>query len=122
MIKIKRVYEPPSTGDGYRVLADRLWPRGLTKSEVDMDEWDKELAPSTELRKWFAHKREHWKEFRIRYLRELKTPEAEEKLQELAHRAERSTVTLLYAAREGKYNHTVILKSLIQKLMATNQR
>ena len=112
-IRIKRVYEPCEESDGYRVLVDRLWPRGLTKARVHYDEWAKFLAPSTELRKAFGHDPAHWSEFQEKYVEELNAnPEAlafAKKLTEptLAHYP---CVTLLYAARNEKENEAVVLQ------------
>ncbi len=117
MVKVKRVYASFSTKDGYRILVDRLWPRGIKKSELKMDEWVKELAPSPALRKWFSHRADRWKEFQIQYGRELKNPESLQKLRELAKQSQNSTLTLLYAAKDEMYNHAVVLKSFIEKAL-----
>ncbi|MGZ3802977.1 MAG: DUF488 domain-containing protein [Pseudobdellovibrionaceae bacterium] len=114
MVKVKRVYEPPARGDGYRVLIDRLWPRGLKKSEFQYDEWPKEICPSPESRKFFAHDPSKFREFKSRYKKELKAKPAQEKIQELAKRGRRQNVTLLYAAHDEKINHAVILKKVIE--------
>ncbi|HEX6963855.1 MAG TPA: DUF488 domain-containing protein [Lacipirellula sp.] len=111
-IQIKRVYEEPHKSDGYRVLVDRLWPRGLTKERAALDEWRKELAPSTELRKWFAHDAAKWKGFQSRYQDEL--AEKADLLAELKRR--RGKVTLLYAARDEQHNEAVVLKKVIGSL------
>jgi uncharacterized protein YeaO (DUF488 family) len=111
MIQIKRVYETPSKADGNRVLVDRLWPRGLTKERAAIDQWLKELAPSTELRKWFAHDPAKWKEFQTRYKSEL--AERRDLLTDLKHRSRKGTVTLLYASRDEEHNEAAALKSLI---------
>lgn len=107
-IRIKRVYEEPSAGDGYRALVDRLWPRGIKKELLSHDLWAKELAPSTEARKEFAHKAENLPAFRARYLTELDSSEAAARLADdlLSH----DVVTLLYAAKDSQVNHAVILK------------
>ncbi|WP_374034766.1 DUF488 domain-containing protein [Bdellovibrio bacteriovorus] len=116
MIKIKRVYEKPSKEDGYRVLVDRLWPRGIKKEDLKFSEWPKEICPSTELRKEFGHKPEKFGEFRTEYKKELKSAEAHDKLAELAERAQDGNVTLLYAARDEKTNHAIVLKEVLDKL------
>jgi uncharacterized protein YeaO (DUF488 family) len=112
-IAIKRVYEAPAEGDGYRVLIDRLWPRGLTKEAVAMDVWAKELAPSTELRKWFGHDPALWDEFRQRYAAEL--TESASVWQALARRSAQESVTLLYGARDEAHNDAVALKALMEQ-------
>jgi len=108
-IVIKRVYEPAAAGDGYRVLIDRLWPRGLKKEAVPLDLWAKELAPSTALRQWFGHEPARWDAFRARYAAELEA--VAEHWQPLAQRARRQTVTLLYGARDEAHNNAVALKA-----------
>jgi uncharacterized protein YeaO (DUF488 family) len=112
-IAIKRVYEAPAEGDGYRVLIDRLWPRGLKKEAVLMDVWAKELAPSTELRKWFGHDPALWDEFRQRYVAEL--TESASVWQALARRSAQEPVTLLYGARDEVHNDAVALKALMEQ-------
>lgn len=116
MIKIKRVYEKPGKDDGYRVLVDRLWPRGIKKEDLKFSEWPKEICPSTELRKEFGHKPEKFGEFRTEYKKELKSAAAHDKLVELAERAQDGNVTLLYAARDEKINHAIVLKEVLDKL------
>lgn len=117
MVKIKRVYEDESRGDGYRVLVDRLWPRGVKKSELKFDEWPKEICPSTEIRKAFAHDPAKFSEFRSKYKKELRGVEASHKLVDLSKRARRHNVTLLYAAHDEKINHAIILKEVLDSLM-----
>ncbi|KQX97869.1 hypothetical protein ASD22_11760 [Rhodanobacter sp. Root480] len=112
-IAIKRVYEAPAEGDGYRVLIDRLWPRGLKKEAVLMDVWAKELAPSTELRKWFGHDPALWDEFRQRYAAEL--ADSADVWQALARRSAREPVTLLYGARDEEHNDAVALQALMEQ-------
>ena len=111
MIQIKRAYEKRQQADGYRILVDRLWPRGLSKATLHADQWLKEVAPSTELRKWFNHDPEKWKEFIRRYKAELKGGEALKELRALvkAH----PVVTLVYAAQDEEHNNAVVLQSLI---------
>ena len=113
-VAVKRVYESVSRSDGARVLVDRLWPRGLRKTEIALREWLRDLAPSDELRKWYHSQPEQWLLFRRRYLKELSRPEAEKDLQRLytlAHNRER--LTLLYASKNEKRNNAVVLKDLL---------
>lgn len=114
MIRIKRVYDPPGSQDGYRILIDRLWPRGLSKDKAQIDEWRKELAPSDRLRKWFNHEPEKWDEFRRRYHEELRPKITEVK--ELTQKQRPKTITLLYGARDEEHNNAVALKELLERL------
>jgi uncharacterized protein YeaO (DUF488 family) len=107
-IAIKRVYEPFSKADGYRILVDRLWPRGIKKEDAHVDLWLKEVAPSTALRKWFNHEPEKWRSFLSKYKAELKGSAALEELQAL--RNQHKTVTLLYGAKDEQHNQAVALK------------
>lgn len=111
--KIKRIYDEPSDDDGYRILVDRLWPRGVSKKAANLNEWNKEIAPSPELRKWFDHKKERFEEFAWRYRLELK--EKEDLLNELRQAAKHETVSLLYAAKNPEINHAVVLKDVLLK-------
>ena len=113
MIKIKRIYESPtrSSGDGKRILVDRLWPRGLRKDEVALDEWMKELSPSSELRKWFAHDPAKWQEFKKRYRQELKGKH--EIIEHLKSDAKHATLTFLYSAKDTEHNNAVALKEFM---------
>jgi uncharacterized protein YeaO (DUF488 family) len=111
MIKLKRVYEEASPQDGYRVLVDRLWPRGLTKRRAAVDLWLKEVAPSTGLRKWFGHDPAKWKEFQSRYRKELK--EQKDALSLLKQKSKEHTVTLVYGARDEEHNEAVVLKRIL---------
>ena len=114
-IRIKRVYEPPAPADGFRVLVDRLWPRGLTKEAAKLDLWLKEIAPSHELRKWFHQAPGRWEEFKTRYRAELKTPAQAGALATLRQIAqERRTLTLLFGAREEVENHAAVLHDLLK--------
>lgn len=106
-VQVKRVYSPVEKDDGTRILVDRMWPRGMTKERVKADLWLKDVAPSTELRKWFDHDRSKWEEFRSRYASELDGAPAIEQLLELATEG---PVTLLFSARDEQYNHAVALK------------
>jgi len=110
-VSIKRVYEEASPGDGYRILVDRLWPRGISKEAARVDEWLKDLAPSKELRKWFDHVPERFEEFRDRYLIELKTSEGE--LDRLRDLAAKKQLTLVYGARDTQHNQAVVLKGAL---------
>ena len=110
-IRLKRAYEPPSPEDGTRVLVDRLWPRGVRKAEAAIDCWLKEIAPSSELRRWFGHDPSRWEEFRRRYRAELSArPELLDKLRALA---EQGTLTLVYAARDEDHNQAVALRGML---------
>jgi len=113
-IKIKRIYEPPAETDGYRILVDRLWPRGLKKEDAHIDKWLKAIAPSTALRTWIHSDKGNWDIFELKYLDELKNSEGLQELKALlkAHK----TVTFLYAARDEQHNHALVLKKLIGAL------
>lgn len=110
-IRIKRIYDDPSPGDGFRVLVDRIWPRGITKEQAALDVWMRDLAPSTELRKWFGHDPQRWPAFRERYRKELARHAAE--LRALRERALRERVTLLFGAKDPEHNQAVVLAELI---------
>jgi uncharacterized protein YeaO (DUF488 family) len=113
-VAVKRVYESVARSDGARVLVDRLWPRGLRKDDIALNEWLRDLAPSNDLRKWFHAQPEHWLMFRKRYLRELARPEAVEDLLKLYALAQkRKRVTLLYASKNEERNNAVVLKELL---------
>jgi uncharacterized protein YeaO (DUF488 family) len=112
-IRLKRVYDKPATADGRRLLVDRVWPRGLTKEEGQIDGWLKEVAPSTRLRKWFAHDPARWPEFKRRYTKELR--EQRERVKQLAQEARKRKVTLLFAAKDIEHNNAVALKEHIEK-------
>ncbi|ACM19625.1 protein of unknown function DUF488 [Geotalea daltonii FRC-32] len=111
MIRIKRIYDPPEATDGRRLLVDRLWPRGLAKEKAQVDDWLKELAPSSELRTWFGHDPAKWEEFRRRYEEELQGQR--EQLAKLHAESEKRTVTLLYAAKDEEHNNAAVLKELV---------
>lgn len=113
-IQLKRAYDSPSPHDGKRVLVDRLWPRGLKKSDAQIDAWLRDLAPSGELRKWFGHRAEYFPLFRKRYLKELATPASLAALEQLYSLARREAVTLLYAAKDEVHNNAVVLKELLE--------
>jgi uncharacterized protein YeaO (DUF488 family) len=111
-IRVKRVYEEPAEEDGYRVLVDRLWPRGLAKDRAHLDEWRRELGPSDELRRWFGHDPARWEEFIARYHAELDGQQ--EAVAALAERACRGTLTLLYATKDEEHNNAVALRRYIE--------
>jgi uncharacterized protein YeaO (DUF488 family) len=112
-IKTKRIYEPAAATDGYRVLVDRLWPRGLTKEAAGIDRWMKEVAPSNELRNWFHANMDQWAEFSARYKAELKDSDALHALQSLV--SENEVVTLLFSAKTEDRNQALVLKELLEK-------
>lgn len=112
MIRVKRVYEKPSRDDGFRVLVDRLWPRGLTKERAALGLWLKDVAPSPELRKWFGHDPARWKGFQARYRKELAGRKDALKL--LRQKARERTVTLLYGARDQEHNEARVLKKVLE--------
>jgi len=113
MIKLKRVYEQPDKNDGFRVLIDRLWPRGLTKEKAKVDLWLKDIAPSTELRKWFGHDPAKWDEFKKRYCEELKlNKDAVSKLLDVIKRGK---TAIVYGAKDEEHNDAVVLKEYLEK-------
>lgn len=113
MIQVKRIYEEPAEQDGYRILVDRLWPRGISKEKAHLNEWNREIAPSDQLRKWFGHKMENFEEFTRMYKAELQN-KAEE-LQRIRELAEGRNLTLLYAARNTEENHARVLLQVLEK-------
>jgi uncharacterized protein YeaO (DUF488 family) len=110
-IAMKRAYDPPIEADGVRVLVDRLWPRGLTKKSAAIDQWPKDVTPSTELRKWFHHDPDRWDEFRRRYLAELKDKGSE--IEALRKLAQAGPITLIYAARDTPHLHATVLRDVL---------
>ena len=108
-IQIRRVYDPPTPGDGYRVLIDRVWPRGMSKEQARLDGWLKELAVSSELRRWFNHDPARWDEFRTRYRAELAAPAQRQRLDHLRTLARQTKVTVLYGARDTERNEAVVV-------------
>lgn len=109
MIKLKRAYQPAEDGDGFRILVDRLLPRGISKEKAKLDLWLKDVAPSSELRKWFAHDPERWKEFKEKYIEELK--DKKKLLKEINDKEkEMSTITLVYGAKDEEHNNAVVLR------------
>lgn len=111
MIRIKRIYEMPSKDDGFRVLVDRLWPRGVSKEKAKIDLWLKDIAPSDALRKWFAHKEERWDAFQKKYFKELKDKKG--LIGQLETIKKNGTVTLLFAAKDEARNNAAVLKDLL---------
>lgn len=109
--RLKRAYEPAAPADGTRILVDRLWPRGVTKAAAAIDQWVKEIAPSTALRKWFGHDSARWQEFRRRYAAELR--ERAEELRALRDQAKRGPVTLVYSAHDEAHNDAVVLRDIL---------
>ncbi len=113
VIALKRAYEPATSEDGYRILVDRLWPRGVSKENARIDLWLKDIAPSTELRKWFGHDPDKWEQFRRRYWEELKNkPDLISQIRQHSHK---SRVTLVYSAKDEEHNDAVALKEYLEK-------
>ena len=112
-IKLKRVYEAPEKEDGFRILVDRLWPRGLSREKARVDLWLKEVAPSNELRKDFHGNKVKWEDFKNRYLKELE--ECEDHLELLRKRAEEGNVTLVYGAKDEEQNQAVVLREVLER-------
>jgi uncharacterized protein YeaO (DUF488 family) len=120
MISLKRAYDPVDKSDGARFLVDRLWPRGVKKESLHVESWEKAVAPSDNLRKWFGHVPEKWPEFRRRYFAELnKKPEA---LKLLLHAAQTGNITLVYGARDTEHNDAVALKEYLEKKIPSKTR
>jgi len=112
MIKIKRIYDPPAAGDGFRILVDRLWPRGLSKEKAQVDLWMRDISPSNDLRKWYGHDPDKWAEFKKKYLGEIK--EKKEEFDLLRKRAKEGTVTFLFSSKEEKLNNAHALKEFVE--------
>ena len=112
-VRLKRAYETPASTDGWRVLIDRLWPRGVSRARAQLDAWDKELAPSTELRQWFGHDPQRFEEFRRRYIEELRHQRP--RLAALRRRAREGTLTLVYAANDRDHNDAVVLAEVLRR-------
>jgi uncharacterized protein YeaO (DUF488 family) len=113
-VRIRRAYDEPLPEDGYRVLVDRIWPRGRPRNALQLGEWARDLGPSDELRKWFGHDPGRWDEFQARYRRELARPEQARRLDELAERARSETVTLVYGARDAQHNQARVIAEEIE--------
>jgi uncharacterized protein YeaO (DUF488 family) len=112
-VRLKRAYDPVSPSDGYRILIDRLWPRGVSRAEVRLDEWDKDLAPSPELRAWFRHDPSRFEEFRRRYVEELRAQRT--RIAGLRRQAREGTVTLVYASKDTEHNDAVVLAEVVRR-------
>ena len=112
-VRLKRAYEPASSSDGYRVLVDRLWPRGVSRKEAKLNEWERDLAPSNELRKWFGHQPERFDEFRRRYMKELS--EHRDRIAQLRRQARAGRLTLVYSARDAERNDAVVLAGVLRR-------
>lgn len=112
-IWVRRAYEAPTRNDGYRVLVDRLWPRGVSREDLEIDEWIRDIAPSTRLRQWFDHDPERWEEFQRRYSQELRGKEA--LIRGLVERILRGRVTLVYGAHDPDHNNAVALRAFLEK-------
>jgi uncharacterized protein YeaO (DUF488 family) len=119
-VRLKRAYEPASAEDGYRVLVDRLWPRGVSKKQAELDEWEKELAPSSELREWFGHEPGRFAEFRLRYIDELRANRS--RLKELRRCARIGTLTLVYSAHDSEHNDAVVLAEVLRRGLPMSER
>ena len=112
-INLKRAYDNPSTSDGYRILVDRVWPRGVSKENLKIDEWLKEIAPSTSLRKWFGHEPVKWHDFKKRYFEELKQNKV--LIDKIIEKMKHKNVTFIYSAKNKEFNNAVALKEFIEK-------
>ena len=112
-VRLKRAYEPAEPADGFRILIDRLWPRGVSRRQAKLDEWNRELAPSTELRRWFGHDPERFAEFRRRCVEELRDQRSA--LAELRARARRGPLTLVYGAKDSEHNDAVVLAEVLRR-------
>jgi len=112
-LRLTRAYEPAGPSDGYRVLIDRLWPRGVSRERAKLDEWERELSPSTELRRWFGHEPSRFEEFRRRYIEELRGQRS--RLTELRRRARNGTLTLVYSAGDTEHNDAVVLAEVLRR-------
>lgn len=113
-IAIKRIYDPPAEEDGFRVLVDRVWPRGMSKKKAAIDHWAREIGPSTALRKWFSHDPARWQEFKKRYQGELKGRTAD--LRQLLDQCGRRRMTLLFSAKDTEHNQAVVLKDVLETM------
>ena len=112
-IWVRRAYEAPTRNDGYRILVDRVWPRGVSREDLELDEWDRDLAPSTKLRKWFDHDPARWEEFQRRYFDELRRKK--DPIQRILDRIRRGRVTLVFGARDTDHNQAVALRTFLEK-------
>jgi uncharacterized protein YeaO (DUF488 family) len=119
-IRLKRAYERPAADDGVRILIDRLWPRGVSKADAAIDQWAKDIAPSTALRKWFGHDPARWQEFRRRYAKEVR--QHPEELARLRALAKQGPITLVFSARDERHNDAVVLRGLLLGVRDTAKR
>ena len=115
MLKVKRAYDEKEATDGKRILIDRLWPRGISKTEAHIDDWLKDLAPSAELRRWFGHDPRKWGEFKKKYVKELSSPDKAKLIEDIIQRAKHETITLVYSARDTEHNDARVLEELIRQ-------
>jgi uncharacterized protein YeaO (DUF488 family) len=120
MIQLRRVYDPPGKAEGRRYLVERLWPRGVRKDDLPLEAWLKDVAPSTELRRWYAHEVAKWEEFQRRYRAELDANEAA--WQPLLQAAREGTITLLYSARDTEHNSALVLQAYLKKRLAQKRK
>ena len=118
-VRLKRAYDPAASADGYRVLIDRLWPRGVSRERAKLDDWEKELPPSTELRQWFGHDPRRFEEFRRRYIEELRAQRP--RLMALRRRARDGTLTLVYSAQDSEHNDAVVLAEVLRRGLPKGQ-
>jgi uncharacterized protein YeaO (DUF488 family) len=114
-VRLQRAYDEPTPDDGYRVLVDRVWPRGRTKEHLRLDEWTRDLGPSTRLRKWFGHDPARWTEFQVRYRAELGDPGRSRTLDELAERARQARVTLVFGAQDTEHNQARVIADELER-------
>ena len=121
-VDIKRAYDPPSIGDGCRILVDRVWPRGRTKAQLRIVAWMRELAPSTPLRRWFGHDPKRWVEFKKRYQKELATAEQRDRLRGLLERVRRDKLTLVYGAQDTLHNQAVVLRQILLRMASRSKK
>lgn len=113
-VEMKRAYEKPKASDGIRILVDRLWPRGVKKSDAKIDEWMKELAPSDALRKWYGHRPDRWKEFSLRYRKELHDPAYQASLHRIRSLAQKKHITLIFAAKDRDHCNALVLMEVLR--------
>lgn len=114
-IQVQRVYEGTGPAGSYRALVDRIWPRGLRRADLDLDEWARDIAPTADLRKWFSHQDARWEGFRAQYLAQLATPEQQARIAALLEAAGARPLTLLYGARDTEHNQAVVLREAMQE-------
>lgn len=121
-VEIRRLYQPVSAKDGFRVFIDRLWPRGMSKDEFEFDLWCKDLAPSPDLRKWFGHQVQNWPTFSERYRTELQSPEQRRRIDDVLDQAGKRRIILLYGAKDPDHNHAIILAREFDRVRETLAR